>query len=193
MPPILEPSDRPSYWIPRARFLALLNSALPPTVTTRFGAELRELHQTPDGGVEVVASCSDGSELRLTPSLLVGADGLQSLVRQRCGEWSGAAAEYTPVVLPSPSSGLRYQMIKMPPDLRLDPKNASVTAQPRKACSMPALPPSPPPPHPAPHPEPSPCPLTRTRTKAYSMRPATDAPLGPTRLGLLPRHFLDTS
>lgn len=153
VPPILEPSDRPSYWIPRARFLALLNSALPPTVTTRFGAELRELHQTPDGGVEVVASCSDGSELRLTPSLLVGADGLQSLVRQRCGEWSGAAAEYTPVVLPSPSSGLRYQMIKMPPDLRLDPKNASVTAQPRKA---------------------------------YSMRPATDAPLGPTRLGLLP-------
>ena len=153
VPPILEASDRASYWIPRARFLALLNGALPPTVKTLFGSELHEVQKTADGGIEVVATCADGSELRLTPSLLIGADGLQSLVRQKCAEWSGAPEDFTPVVLPSPSSGLSYQMIKMPPDLRLDKTDASITAEPRKA---------------------------------YSIRPATDAPLGPTRLGMLP-------
>lgn len=153
VPPILEPSDRASYWIPRARFLALLNGALPPTVKTRFGSELHDVRKTADGGIEVVASCADGSELRLAPSLLIGADGLQSLVRQKCAEWSGAPSDFTPVVLPSPSSGLLYQMIKMPPDLRLDATDASITAQPRKA---------------------------------YSIRAAKDAPLGQTRLGLLP-------
>ena len=91
--------------------------------------------------------------MRLEPSLLIGADGLNSLVRDKCAEWAEDAADFTPVVLPSPSSGLQYAMIRLPPAFRLDAAEPSVTASPRKA---------------------------------YAIRPAADAPLGPTRLGLLP-------
>ena len=154
VPPILDPAmKRPSYWIPRAAFLSLLHRSLPSSVTTLFGSEVSDIRRTESGGVEVSAKDADGNELRLRPSLLVGADGLSSLVRERCASWSDDAADFTPVVLPSPSSGLCYKMIRLPPSFRLDKADALITAEPRKA---------------------------------YSIRPAKSAPLGPTRLGLLP-------
>ena len=154
VPPILDPSStRPSYWISRAAFLGLLLRNLPKDVDTLFGAELNDVVRTDDGAIEVVAKVADGTEVRLRPSLLVGADGLSSIVRERCAAWAETADAFTPVVLPSPSSGLCYKMIRLPPSFRLDATDASVTAEPRKA---------------------------------YSIRPAARAPLGPTRLGLLP-------
>jgi len=154
VPPILDPSStRPSYWISRAAFLGLLLRNLPKDVDTLFGAELNDVVHTDDGAIEIVATVADGTEVRLRPSLLVGADGLSSIVRERCAAWADTADAFTPVVLPSPSSGLRYKMIRLPPSFRLDATDASVTAEPRKA---------------------------------YSIRPAARAPLGPTRLGLLP-------
>ena len=57
------------------------------------------------------------------------------------------------MVMPSPSSGLKYKMLRLPPAFRLDAADASATASPRQA---------------------------------YSMRPSPKAPLGQTRLGLLP-------
>lgn len=154
VPPILDPSaTRPSYWIPRAAFLGLLLRSLPERVRTLFGSELVDLTRTAEGGVEVVAKTANGEELRLHPQLVVGADGLNSRVREKCAEWSPDASGFTPVVLPSPSSGLRYKMIRLPPSFRLDADDASVTASPRQA---------------------------------YVIRPAKRAPLGATRLGLLP-------
>ena len=140
-------------WVPRAAFLDLLLRGLPSNVTTLFGAEVIDLQQSEGGEIELVAKTADGAEIRRQPSLLVGADGLTSIVRERCAAWSADTAAFTPVVLPSPSSGLRYQMLRLPPAFALDRSDASVRAAPRKA---------------------------------YSIRPAADAPLGPTRLGLLP-------
>ena len=125
-----------------------------------FGSEVLGVSRTASGGVEVHARTEDGGETTVQPLLLVGADGINSLVRRRCAEWSGAdatlgarAADFTPRHLPSPSSGLRYKMLRLPPAFRLDATDAALRAEPRKA---------------------------------YSFRPAPRAPLGPTRLGLLP-------
>ena len=153
VPPILETNNKPSYWIPRAGFLDLLLKGAPPNVKTVFGAQLVDITKTDDGAVEVVADCADGKQMTLRPSLLVGADGLNSLVRAKCATWSEKPADFTPVLLPSPSSGLRYQMLRLPPAFPLDASDASVKAEPRRA---------------------------------YSFRPSKTAPLGPTRLGLLP-------
>lgn len=171
VPPILEATVKPSYWIPRQALLSLLTRALTNlpagtagSVRTLYGREVAALKRTDAGGVEVSVregpAEGDGSVETLKPALLVGADGLSSLVRARCAEWSAAdaslgamAADFTLVELPSPSSGLLYKMLRLPPAFRLDTEDESATAEPRKA---------------------------------YSMRPSKEAPLGPTRLGLLP-------
>ena len=156
VPPILEPMDpvlgRPSYWIPRAALLGLLGDTLSSSVRTLYGSEVIDIAQDARG-VEVTATTAEGGELKLRPDLLVGADGLQSRVRAKCAEWSGDAAAFTPVVLPSPSSGLAYKMLRFPPSFRLSAQDASAAAESRQA---------------------------------YSIRPADGAPLGKTRLGLLP-------
>ena len=178
VPPILEPTDdkRPSYWIPRAALCGLLASALTALpyragqkpVKLLYGTDVKEITRTADGGVEVAYSASDESSplagrtswTRQQPALLIGADGLNSLVRAKCAEWSDAdealdatADDFTPVRLPSPSSGLNYKMIRLPPDFRIAADDATATATPRQA---------------------------------YSVRPSKAAPLGQTRLGLLP-------
>lgn len=139
VPPILEPMDpvrgRPSYWIPRAALLKLLGSALPPTVRKLYGSEVLDVSE--DGtGIEVVAKNAEGETLRLRPDLLIGADGLQSLVRAKCAEWSGDPAGFTPKVLPSPSSGLAYKMLRFPPRFRLSTSDTTLVAEGRQAYSV---------------------------------------------------------
>ena len=109
VPPILEPSTSPSWWIPRQRFLALLVGAIkrlngrrdPSTdrqstgrVELFFGSEVLGVSRTASGGVEVHARTEDGGETTVQPLLLVGADGINSLVRRRCAEWSEADATW---------------------------------------------------------------------------------------------------
>lgn len=148
VPPILEPMDpvlgRPSYWIPRAALLGLLAGALPPSVRTEYGSNVHELRSMgpqdgagdDGGGLEIDATLADGTPLRLEADLLIGADGLQSVVREKCVEWSGDAAGFTPVSLPSPSSGLAYKMLRLPARFRLSSDNASDTAEGRQAYSV---------------------------------------------------------
>ena len=160
VPPILEPADRPAYWIPRQQLCALLARNLPTSVRTLYGTELQEVLRTAEGGIEVAFSRADGTSERVRPTLLVGADGLGSAVRAKCAEWSAADAslgatadDFTIRELPSPSSGLNYKMLRLPPDFKLAADEPGATATPRQA---------------------------------YSVRPAKSAPLGQTRLGLLP-------
>lgn len=169
VPPILEPSKdgRTSYWIPRQVFLALLCRLLAGNerVRTLYGSEVQSLKRTADGGVEVSVQTSSPGSAEATvssmrPVLLVGADGLNSVVREHMAAWSAddpsldaKTHEFVPVVLPSPSSGLKYKMLRFPPSFRLETSNGSVTSQPRKG---------------------------------YSIRPSENAPFGEVRLGMLP-------
>ena len=167
VPPVLteKGDDKPAYWVPRQVLIELFCrrlASLGPSVTTTFGASVSEISRTADGGVEVLVHGVDGADggRSIRPTLLVGADGLGSCVRQRCSDWAGSdpslgatASDFTPVQLPSASTGLRYKMLRLPPDFRLSRDEPSVRAQPRKA---------------------------------YSVRCTGRPPLGPCRLGLLP-------
>ncbi|GIL59573.1 hypothetical protein Vafri_14317 [Volvox africanus] len=61
-----------------------------------------------------------GREFQFAPRLLVGADGFNSIVRQALEKWAPAvnlpADHFRPVVLNSPSAGLRYQVLPLPPN-----------------------------------------------------------------------------
>ena len=138
-PPILEPMDpvlgRPSYWIPRATLLSLFVDALPSSVDMLYGCEVSEI-RADDLGVEVVAKAAAGDDLRLRADLLVGADGLNSAVRAKCAEWSGDDAGFTPVMLPSPSSGLAYKMLRFPASFKTAKDDPTAIAEARQAYSV---------------------------------------------------------
>lgn len=193
-PPILESDDdgrRPSYWIPRQQLCALFASKLEGgdtssaggSVRTCYGTELKELSKTADGGVQVAfAEADDAAEdeadassvtpatwEHAQPDLLVGADGLSSVVRAACREWCaedpslGASPdEFTPVRLPSPSSGLNYKMLRLPAAFAV--ANGEANADDTDGAGA----------------------ATAAPRQAYSIRPADKSPYGPTRLGILP-------
>jgi kynurenine 3-monooxygenase len=63
----------------------------------------------------------DGSLLRFEPELLVGCDGLYSLVRNTLQEWDEPTSDrFEMKGFPSPSSGLRYKVLSLPPQFPLD-------------------------------------------------------------------------
>ena len=67
---------------------------------------------------------ADGSEL--APRLVLACDGLDSRVRNTLRQWSDDGASFDPVVLPSPSSGLNYKMLLVPPSFEM--RNLSTAA-----------------------------------------------------------------
>jgi len=158
VPPILEKTPKPSYWIPRQEFIALLcrkAASMPNAPRLLFDSEmLGATRQPPLEGGRIELRARQGTQLvTFTPTLLVGADGLRSKVRSLCAEWSARPSAFSPVELPSPSTGLKYKMLRLPPSFRLDATDASAVAEPRKA---------------------------------YAIYGDTRAPLGKARLGLLP-------
>lgn len=137
-------AGRNKCWISRQTLLALLYNRLvrqsgAAAVKLHFGTTLISLERTPQGGIELVGQGPNDEAIRLCPTLLVGADGISSSVRSKCAEWSSAdpslgatASDFTPVKLRSPSTGLCYKMMRLPPRFRLDARDPSALANPRE-------------------------------------------------------------
>ena len=77
-----------------------------------------------EAGGRVRVTLADGSEL--APRLVLACDGLDSRVRNTLRQWSDDGASFDPVVLPSPSSGLNYKMLLVPPSFEM--RNLSTAA-----------------------------------------------------------------
>jgi 2-polyprenyl-6-methoxyphenol hydroxylase-like FAD-dependent oxidoreductase len=132
-------STRNAIWVPRATLLDIFATAAAAAgAQLRYGTTLQALERTPDSGGGICAVLGDGT--RLAPRLVLGCDGLDSRVRASLRAWTaeagGDAPAYDPIPLPSPSSGLQYKMLLVPPTFPILNLSAS-TAQP-------AAPPPPP-------------------------------------------------
>ena len=55
----------------------------------------------------------------IAPRLVLACDGIDSGVRTTLSAWSDDAASFEPVVLPSPSGGLLYKMLLVPPSFEV--------------------------------------------------------------------------
>ncbi|EFJ45903.1 hypothetical protein VOLCADRAFT_31042, partial [Volvox carteri f. nagariensis] len=129
-------SSRASVWLPRRAFLRALHSGLAEAeqqgrVRIMYDAKVTNIELAAPGrgrasaavlpiAVHVREAGGAGRELCFTPRLLVGADGAASEVRRALELWAPTAGlpegTFSPVVLDSPSAGLRYKVLNVPPN-----------------------------------------------------------------------------
>ena len=122
---------RTPYWLPRDGFVSILEQAVRKrtAVEVKEGWEVTALRRVPDGehmAIEATLKGADGQEHTMRPFLVVGADGLRSVVRASLSQWAGEDGgndqeRFEMEEKPSPSGGLRYKVLKLKPTFSLPP------------------------------------------------------------------------
>lgn len=129
---------KPAYWVFRSAFLQLLDREIEQhwshQITVLFNSRCVAINKTIEHeteSLEVMVERENSSLAeRFQPTLLMGCDGIQSVVRSTLNTWDNSG-KFEVQKLPSPSSGLRYQVLRLPPNFLLDAegKNHAVSTQ----------------------------------------------------------------
>ncbi len=125
--PTVNPNPKTAYWLPRRVFLRLLYEEIERNwqhcITVRFDSQCIEIDLivTAEGHqrLEVIAQRASDRIDRFEPTLLVGCDGFQSIVRTTLNQWD-RTDRFEMQQFPSPSSGLEYKVLSLPPNFSLD-------------------------------------------------------------------------
>ena len=128
--PIIDSNRKPSCWLPRKAFLQLLYEEIErnwrDSITVLFDTKCVEIQKTitnniEEEKIEIVASQENGSVIKFEPTFLVGCDGINSIVRQTLNKWDKPEADkFEMKYHPSPSSGLKYKVLTLPPNFPID-------------------------------------------------------------------------
>lgn len=126
---IVDAKRKTAYWIPRRALTQLLYETIEQRwkdqITVHFNARCIAIEQVEETQtLEVVVQQADEIE-RFQPFFLVGCDGIQSIVRHTLDQWS--ADRFEVERFPSPSSGLKYKVLNLPPKFPLDAQNQDLT------------------------------------------------------------------
>lgn len=125
--PLLDPKRGSTYWVSRRAFVQLLYQEIKQNwsnhITVVFNTECIAINKVIKNGLETLKVMVEGEnsslQQRLEPSLLIGCDGIQSLVRSTLNTWE-RSGKFEMEKFPSPSSGLRYKVLSLPPNFPLD-------------------------------------------------------------------------
>lgn len=125
--PIVDANRKTAYWLPRRVFVQLLYEAIAHHwqnhITIRFNTQCTEINRLDAAAdsqtLDVVAQNADGTVERFEPCFLVGCDGMQSIVRLTLNQWD-RTDRFEMQYFPSPSSGLQYKVLSLPPNFPLD-------------------------------------------------------------------------
>ncbi|NMF61621.1 FAD-dependent oxidoreductase [Brasilonema octagenarum] len=128
--PFVDPKQKTAYWIPRRAFVLLLYQEIERNwqdkITVLFNTtcvEINKIAQENAEGeqLEVVSQTQNGRVAKFEPQLLVGCDGIYSIVRNTLKEWDKSTSDrFEMKCFPSPSSKLRYKVLSLPPNFPLD-------------------------------------------------------------------------
>jgi len=128
--PLIDPNRKTAYWIPRSAFVRLLYEEIQrhwhDQITVLLQAQCLRINKilTNEGTgetLEVLVQDIQNRVDRLVPDLLIGCDGIHSIVRATLNEWdSGRSGRFEMKQLSSPSAGLRYKVLSLPPKFPLD-------------------------------------------------------------------------
>ena len=120
--PIADPNRKPGYWLPRAALMELLYQEIDrdwrSVIEILFNTECVEIQQHPEH-LEVITQSSERGRLTFSPKLLIGCDGLNSIVRQTLTKIEERSHSFEMHQFPSPSSGLKYKVLTLPPQFPL--------------------------------------------------------------------------
>ena len=120
--PIADPNRKPGYWLPRAALMELLYQEIyrdwRSVIEILFNTECVEIQQHPEH-LEVITQSSERGRLTFSPKLLIGCDGLNSIVRQTLTKIEERSHSFEMHQFPSPSSGLKYKVLTLPPQFPL--------------------------------------------------------------------------
>ncbi|BAY86322.1 hypothetical protein NIES267_58280 [Calothrix parasitica NIES-267] len=126
--PIVDPNRKPAYWITRKTFVNLLYQEIEnnwqDSIHIIFNAKCAEVNKinhtnTDDNNksdkLEVIAEIENGETLKFQPFLLVGCDGINSIVRNTLKQWDkSSSSKFEMKYSPSPSAGLKYKILTLP-------------------------------------------------------------------------------
>jgi len=129
------------YWVPRPVFLRLLYEHIQEkhsdSVRLMYGNSVGDIERAADQVHVSVTDNSSGSVVSYKPRLVIGCDGLKSVVRKTLSSWVqddqqlGAEKEnpFAMTEIHSDSGGLRYKILFIPPGFKLDSDTPSVAQQ----------------------------------------------------------------
>ncbi|NJL62514.1 MAG: FAD-dependent monooxygenase [Methylacidiphilales bacterium] len=127
---VVDPNRKAAYWIPRSAFVSLLDNEIQRNwqgkITVLFNAkciEIRQIANTSDEveNLEAIAQINTKEIIKFSPQFLLGCDGIGSIVRSTLNEWDASNSDqFAMKLFPSPSTGLRYKVLTLPPQFPLD-------------------------------------------------------------------------
>ena len=128
--PIADSNRKTAYWLPRACFVQLLYQEIEEnwqnSVKVLFQTQCLEIQQNHEC-LEIIAQSKDKNQFTLTPTLLIGSDGLNSIVRQTLHQMEGKSEDFAMQQFPSPSAGLKYKVLTLPPRFPLSEKQGDLS------------------------------------------------------------------
>jgi len=120
--PIADSKRKTAYWLPRASFVDLLYQEIhqhwQDSIQVLFNTECVEIKQHVEH-LEIITQSQTEEKLSFIPTLLVGCDGFNSIVRQTLHQMEGESHSFEMQKFPSPSSGLKYKVLTLPPQFPL--------------------------------------------------------------------------
>ncbi|MEH2015877.1 FAD-dependent oxidoreductase [Nostoc sp.] len=120
--PITDSKRKTAYWLPRASFVELLYQEIhqhwQDSIQVLFNTEGVEIKQHVEH-LEIITQSQSQEKLSFIPALIVGCDGLNSIVRETLHQMEGQSHSFEMQKFPSPSSGLKYKILTLPPQFPL--------------------------------------------------------------------------
>ena len=135
--PIVDPNRKPAYWITRKTFVNLLYQEIEhnwqDSITVLFNAKCvgidKNINQESKlEEIKANATINNDEKIQFEPFFLVGCDGINSIVRNTLKQWDKpSSSKFEMKYFTSPSAGLRYKILTLPPKFPLDEKGEELT------------------------------------------------------------------
>ncbi len=139
--PMVDSNRKTAYWISRKAFVLFLYQEIvrnwQDNITVLFNTKCVEINKIAINNgdaenLEVVVKENNANFVRFEPNFLIGCDGINSIVRNNLKDWDNSKSDkFEMQLFPSPSSGLRYKVLSLPPNFSLD-----INGTERAVCDM---------------------------------------------------------
>ena len=138
--PTADPNRKTAYWLPRRAFVRLLYQEIErnwqDSIHVLFNTNCVQISKTTindaEEKLEIIARDENGNVIKFEPCLVVGCDGVNSIVRHTLKEWDESTSDgFEMKYFPSPSSNLKYKVLRLPPNFPLNK-----TGEEHSVCNM---------------------------------------------------------